>query len=100
MLGRDEEQANVVAICYHLTEVAADEKLSTNQAQVTATYTKPLKYQDALVAADRLLWKAALDLEYNTLDKMGCWRVVKISTVPPGVKPITWQMGLKAQVCQ
>jgi hypothetical protein len=34
---------------------------------VAATYTEPLKYQDALIAPDRVLWKAALDLEYNTL---------------------------------
>jgi hypothetical protein len=45
--ARDEERANVVAVCYHLTSVAADEKLSTNPAQVAATYTEPLKYQDA-----------------------------------------------------
>jgi hypothetical protein len=44
-----------------------------------------------------VLWKAALDLEYNTLEKMGCWRVVKISALPPGVKPITckWVLKLK-----
>ena len=44
-----------------------------------------------------MLWKAALDLEYNTLEKMGCWRVVKISALPPGVKPITckWVLKLK-----
>ena len=70
--ARDEEQANTVAICYALTEVVADEKLSTNPAQVAATYTEPLKYQDALIAPDRVLWKAALDLEYNALEKMGC----------------------------
>jgi hypothetical protein len=92
--ARDEEQANVVAICYALTEVAADEKLSTDPAQVAATYTEPLKYQDALNAP---LWKAALDFEYSTLEKMNCWRVVKISTLPPGVKPITckWVLKLK-----
>jgi hypothetical protein len=39
--ARDEERANVV--CYHLTLVAADEKLSTNPAQVAATYTEPPK---------------------------------------------------------
>jgi hypothetical protein len=66
--ARDEEQANIVAICYALTEVVADEKLSTNPAQVAATYTEPLKYPDALIAPDRVLWKAALDLEYNTLE--------------------------------
>jgi len=54
--ARDEERANVVAVCYHLTSVAADEKLSTNPAQVAATYTEPLKYQDALNAPDRVLW--------------------------------------------
>ena len=43
--------------------------------------------QGALVA--RVLWKAALDLEYHTLKKMGCWRVVRLSTLAPGVKPIT-----------
>ncbi len=84
-----------MAICYALTEVAADEKLSTDPAQVAATYTEPLKYQDALNAPDRVLWKAALDLEYSTLEKMGCWRVVKISTLPPGVKPITCKWVLK-----
>ena len=93
--ARDEERANVVS--YHLTSVAADEKLSTNPAQVAATYTEPLKYQDALNAPDRVLWKAALDLEYHTLEKMGCWRVVKISTLPPGVKLISckWVLKLK-----
>jgi hypothetical protein len=70
--ARDEEQANIVVICYALTEVIADEKLSTNLAQVVATYTEPLKYQDALIAPYRVLWNAALDLEYNTLEKMGC----------------------------
>jgi hypothetical protein len=30
--ARDEERANVVAVCYHLTSVAVDEKLSTNPA--------------------------------------------------------------------
>jgi hypothetical protein len=53
--ARDEEQANTLAICYALTEVVADEKLSTNPAQVAATYTEPLKYQDALIAPDRVL---------------------------------------------
>jgi hypothetical protein len=53
--ARDEEQANIVAIFYALTEVVADEKLSTNPAQVAATYTEPLKYQDALIAPDRVL---------------------------------------------
>jgi hypothetical protein len=70
--SRDEEQENTVAICYALTKVVADEKLSTNPAQVVATYTEPLKYQDALIAPDRVLWKAAPDLEYNTLEKMVC----------------------------
>ncbi len=94
---RDEERANVVAVCYHLTSVAADEKLSTNPAQVAATYTEPLKYQDALNAPDRVLWKAALALEYHTLEKMGCWRVVKISALPPSVKLISckWVLKLK-----
>ena len=95
--ARDEEQANIVAICYALTEVVADEKLSTDPAQAAATYTEPIKYQDALIAPDRVLWKAALDLEYGTLERMGCWRVVKLSTLPPGVKPITckWVLKLK-----
>ena len=86
-----------MAVCYHLTSVAADEKLSTNPGQVVATYTEPLKYQDALNAPDRVLWKAALDLEYHTLEKMGCWRVVKISTLPPSVKLISckWVLKLK-----
>ena len=86
-----------MAVCYHLTSVAADEKLSTNPVQVAVTYTEPLKYQDALIAPDRVLWKAALDLEYGTLERMGCWRVVKLSTLPPGVKPITckWVLKLK-----
>ena len=87
--ARDEEQANIVAICYALTEVVADEKLSTDPAQAAATYTEPIKYQDALISPDRVLWKAALYLEYSTLEKMGCWRVVKLSTLPPGVKPIS-----------
>jgi hypothetical protein len=93
--ARDEERANVVS--YHLTSVAADEKLSTNPAQVVATYTKPLKYQDALNAPDRVHWKAALALEYHTLEKMGCWRVVKISALPPSVKLISckWVVKLK-----
>ncbi len=65
--ARDEERAKVVVVCYHLTSVADDEKLSTNPAQVEATYTEPLKYQDALNAPDRLLWKTALALEYHTL---------------------------------
>jgi hypothetical protein len=95
--ARDEERENVVAVCYHLTSVAADEKLSTNPAQVAATYTEPLKYQDALNAPDRVLWKAALALEYHTLEKMGCWRVVKISALPPSVKLISckWVLKLK-----
>ena len=84
-----------MAICYALTEVAADAKLSTNPAQVPATYTEPLKYQDALLAPDRVLWKAALDLEYNTLERMGCWRVVKISALPPCIQTITCEWGLK-----
>jgi hypothetical protein len=87
--ARDEEQANVVVICYALTEVVADAKLSTNPVQVAATYTESLKYQDAFIAPDRVLWKAALDLEYNTLARMGCWCVVKVSTLLPNVKPIT-----------
>jgi hypothetical protein len=90
--ARDEEQANIVAICFALTEVSADEKLSTNPAQVADTYKEPLKYRNA---PDRVLWKTALDLDYSTLEKMGCWRVVKISTLPPGVKPITCKWGLK-----
>jgi hypothetical protein len=87
-----------LAICYTLTEVVADEKFSTNVAQVEATYTEPLKYQGALIAPDRVSCKAALDLEYNTLEKMGCWCVVKISTLPPGVNPITckWVLKLKS----
>jgi hypothetical protein len=95
--GRDEEQATTVAICDALTEVVADEKFSTNPAQVVVTYTEPLKCQDTLIPPDRVFWKAALDLEYNTLEKMGCWCVVKISTLPPGVKPITckWVLKLK-----
>ena len=64
-------------ICYALTEVVADEKFSTNPAQVTDTYTESLKYQDALIAPDRVLWKAAQDLEYSTLEKMGCWRIAE-----------------------
>jgi len=93
--ARDEERANVV--CYHLTSVAADEKFSTNPAQVAATYTEPLKCQDALNAPDRVHWKAALALEYHTLEKMGCWRVVKISALPPSVKLISckWVVKLK-----
>jgi hypothetical protein len=75
----DVEQANTVAICYALTEVVADEKFSTNPAQVAATYTEPLTYQDTLIAPDRVLWKAALDLEYNTHHV---------------------QVGVEAQVCQ
>jgi hypothetical protein len=65
--------------------------------QVTSTYTEPLKYEDSLVAPDRVLWKAALDLEYQTLERMGCWRVVKISTLPPDIKPISckWVLKLK-----
>ena len=41
--------------------------------------------------------KLRLDLEYHTLEKMGCWRVVKISTLPPGVKLISckWVLKLK-----
>ncbi len=95
--ARDEERANVVVVCYHLTPVAADEKLSTNPAQVAATYTEPLKYQEALNAPDRVLWKAALDLEYHTLEKMGCCGFVKFSTLPPGVKLISckWVLKLK-----
>jgi hypothetical protein len=95
--ARDEERANVVAVCYHLTSVAADEKLSTNPAQVAATYTEPLKYQDAFNAPHRVLWKAALALEYHTLEKMGCWRVVKISALAPSVKLIfcKWVLKLK-----
>ena len=60
-----------MAICYALTEVVADEKLSTNPAQAAANYTN-------LIAPDRVLWKAALDLEYSTLEKMGCWCGVKL----------------------
>ncbi len=70
--ARDEERANVVAVCYHLTSVAADEKLSTNPAQVVATYTETLKYQDVLKTPDRVFWKVVLALEYHTLDKMHC----------------------------
>ncbi len=96
---RDKERTNVVAVCYsyHLTSVAADEKLSTNPAQVAVTYTEPLKYQDALNAPDRVLWKTVLALEYHTLEKMGCWRVVKISAFPPIVKFISckWVVKLK-----
>ena len=82
--------------CLNLTEAAADEKLS-NPAQATATYTEPLKYQDDPVTPDRVLWKAALDLEYHLLEKMGCWRVVRLSTLPPGNKPIMckWVLELK-----
>ncbi len=72
---RDEEQATTVAICDTLTEVVADEKFSTNPAQVAVTYTEPLKYQDTLIDPNRVLWKTSLDLEYNTLEKMGCWCV-------------------------
>ncbi len=77
--------------------MVADEKFSTSPAQVAATYTEPLKYQGALIAPERVPCKAALDLEYNTLEKMGCWCVVKISTLPPGVNPITckWVFKLK-----
>ena len=87
-----------LAVCYHLMSVAADEKLSTNPAQVTVTYIEPLKYQDALNAPDRVLWQAALDLESQTLVKMGCCRVLKISTLPPGVQPISckWVLKLKS----
>ena len=52
---------------------AAEEKLSTNPAQVTATYTESLKYQDDLNDPDRVLWKVAPDLEYSTLENMGYW---------------------------
>jgi hypothetical protein len=52
--------------------VVADEKFSTNPAQVEATYTERFKYQNTLITPDRVFWKAALDLEYNTLEKMGC----------------------------
>jgi hypothetical protein len=73
----------------------ADEKLSTNPAQVEATYTESLKYQDALNAPDRVLWKAVLALEYHTLEKMGCWCVVKISALPPSVKLISCKWVVK-----
>lgn len=38
-----------------------------------------------------------MDLEYHTLEKMGCWRVVKISILPPSVKLISckWVLKLK-----
>ena len=45
-----------------------------------------------------MLWQAALDLESQTLVKMGCCRVLKISTLPPGVQPISckWVLKLKS----
>ncbi len=82
--ARDEEQANVVAICYALTEVVADEKLSTDPAQAEATHTEPLKYQDALTAPDRVLWKAELDLEYSTLETNGVYEKHKARIVARG----------------
>ncbi len=38
-----------------------------------------------------------LNLEYNAFEKTGCWRVAKISALPPSVKPITckWVLKLK-----
>ena len=72
-------------------------RINTRTAQVAATYTETLKYQDALNAPDRVRWKAVLDLEYHTFEKMGCWRVVKISILPPNVKLISckWVIKLK-----
>ena len=100
--ARDEERANVVAVCYHLSATIFHRLLLTRNSQPTQhksrlLNTGPLKYQDALNAPDRELWKAALDLEYHTLEKMGCWLVVKISILPPNVKLISckWVLKLK-----
>jgi hypothetical protein len=62
-----------------------------------SAYTESLKYQDTFNAPDPVLWKAVLDLEYHTLEKMGWWRVVKISILPPSVKLISckWLLKLK-----
>jgi hypothetical protein len=95
--ARDAEQANIVVICYALTEVVADEKVSTNPAQFAATYTEPLKYQDTLIAPEcsgKMLW--ILSINRSRRWAAG-WCVVKISTLPPGVKPITckWVLKLK-----
>ena len=98
---RRQHEANVAEVQHQLARAAharcflADHK--PKPAHRPPEFSQPNDYRSIATAPDKEHWVTAMDKEFFTLEKMGCWEVIDVEELPPGCVPIgcKWVYKLK-----
>ena len=66
-------------------------------AEAASLEEEPMTIKEALAGPYKAQWKAALDAEMNAHKKMGTYKRVRLSSLPPGTKILTSRMVFKVK---